>query len=63
MITSQHEESIEVCGLKITIVTRVKLMACQQGGALVLTGDKRPIAISYRRDDNEEEEFLSDRLY
>lgn len=61
MITSQqHEESIEVCGLKIIVVTRTKLMVCQQGGTLVFTGDKRPIGIICRSDDNKEEIFLKD---
>ena len=62
MITSQHEELIEVCGLKIIVVTRTNLTACQQGDTSVFTGDKRPIAISCYRDGNKEEVFLSGNL-
>lgn len=54
MVTSEHRELIEVCGLKMIVITRVTLIAHQVGGTLMFVGDKRPIAVICCRSDGEE---------
>ena len=54
MIIFQHEPPINVSGRALIAVTRIKLMRHAQNGALLFTGDKRPVAVICRGEGGEE---------
>lgn len=58
-LTFQHEESIEIAGLKINLITCSTLIASQQNGALVFIGSKQPTSISWSGEGYQREESMS----
>ena len=54
MIIFQHESPISVSGRAFIAVARIKLTRHARNGALIFTGDKRPIAIICRGEGGEE---------
>ena len=53
MIKFQHEPPIKVGGRALIAVSRITLMRHAQNGALLFTGDKRPVAVICRGEGGE----------
>jgi len=59
MITYQREQMIDVSGVKLVVITRLKLVAYWRNSGLVFVGNKSPIAIICSGD-REEKIFVAD---
>ena len=54
MIVFRHEPPINVSGRAFIAVARIRLTRHARNGALLFTGDKRPVAVICRGKDGEE---------